>query len=239
MKSTAKVLPLGESALLVQFGKEIGPHVQRKVDAFMTLLETEPFLGMLECVPSYTSVAVYYDILKIAPMIDHGTTAFQVVRKLVSEKLEQMNEGTVKERNVIEIPVCYGGSYGPDLEEVAQHNQLSLEEVVNIHASKEYLVYMIGFAPGFPYLGGMPKRIAAPRRKEPRTLIPAGSVGIAGEQTGVYSIDTPGGWQIIGKTPLSLFRPTAKHPSLLQAGDFVRFQPITEKEFIRLEGEEA
>ena len=127
--------------------------------------------------------------------------------------------------------MCYGGEYGPDLEEVARHNGLSVDEVIALHSGGEYLVYMIGFAPGFPYLGGMSERIAMPRRSSPRAQIPVGSVGIAGMQTGVYPIETPGGWQLIGRTPLALFRPEENPPSLLQAGNKVRFRPISADEF--------
>jgi inhibitor of KinA len=139
---------------------------------------------------------------------------------------------TVKQHpRVVEIPVCYGGEFGPDLGYVAEHNQLSVEEVIEIHTSGQYLVYMIGFAPGFPYLGGMSERIMAPRRQSPRLAIPAGTVGIAGMQTGVYPIETPGGWQLIGRTPLALFRPQDNPPSLLQSGDIVRFCQISDKEY--------
>jgi inhibitor of KinA len=129
------------------------------------------------------------------------------------------------------VPVCYGGEFGPDLEFVAKHNGLTEQEVIQIHSSGEYLVYMIGFAPGFPYLGGMSEKIAAPRRTSPRLKIPIGTVGIAGLQTGVYPIETPGGWQLIGRSPEQLFRPHANPPSLLQAGNLVRFQPISRDEY--------
>jgi inhibitor of KinA len=146
-------------------------------------------------------------------------------------ELEQMEHtAAMNERNIV-IPVCYGGEFGPDLKEVAQYHGLTEEEVIHIHSHGEYKVYMIGFVPGFAYLGGLSPKIATPRRTTPRTMIPTGSVGIAGGQTGIYPLATPGGWQIIGRTPLSLFRPNHRQPSLLRAGDIVRFQPITEKEY--------
>lgn len=142
-----------------------------------------------------------------------------------------------KVRYVIEIPVCYGEEFGPDLEFVANHNGLTPEEVIRIHSSAEYLVYMVGFAPGFPYLGGMPEAIAAPRRPSPRLAIPAGSVGIAGKQTGVYPIETPGGWQIIGRTPIALFVPDSNPPTILASGDRICFRPISRQEYMeRKEG---
>ena len=131
---------------------------------------------------------------------------------------------------VVEIPVCYGGQYGPDLAFVAQHNGLTEEEVIALHVSGEYYIYMLGFAPGFPYLGGLPERIAAPRHEVPRASVPAGSVGIAGNQTGIYPVSTPGGWQLIGCTPLVLFRPSENPPSLLLPGDTVRFRAISTAE---------
>ncbi|HHY76979.1 MAG TPA: 5-oxoprolinase subunit PxpB, partial [Clostridiales bacterium] len=132
---------------------------------------------------------------------------------------------------VVEIPTIYGGEYGPDIEFVAQHNNLTVDEVIEIHSSRNYLIYMLGFTPGFPYLGGMSEKIETPRLKTPRTKIPAGSVGIAGKQTGIYPIDSPGGWQLIGRTPVKLYDPLADPPVLLNAGDYVRFVPIDEKEY--------
>jgi inhibitor of KinA len=134
----------------------------------------------------------------------------------------------------VEIPVCYGGDFGPDLDLVASHAQLTPAEVIARHAAPEYLVYMVGFAPGFPYLGGLDAGLATPRRTQPRPLVPAGAVGIAGAQTGIYSLPTPGGWQLIGRTPRRLFDPGRNQPSLLQAGDRLRFVPISEAEFQQL-----
>ena len=145
-----------------------------------------------------------------------------------------MNVPTVKKRT-IEIPVCYGGEFGPDLSVVAESNGLTEEEVIHIHSNGTYIVYMIGFAPGFPYIGGMPSEIATPRKSSPRLKIPSRSVGIAGSQTGIYPIETPGGWQLIGSTPLKLFSIHHNPPTLLQAGDHVRFKPISYEEYRYLE----
>jgi inhibitor of KinA len=142
-----------------------------------------------------------------------------------------LEETKESKQRFVEIPVCYGGEYGPDLEAVAEYHHLSTSEVVEIHSKEEYLVYMIGFAPGFPYLGGMSEEIATPRRHSPRLSIPEGSVGIAGMQTGVYPISTPGGWQLIGRTPLELFCPNENPPTLLQSGDIVKFVPISLEEY--------
>lgn len=135
---------------------------------------------------------------------------------------------------IVEIPVLYGGEYGPDIENIATHNNLSIEEVIKIHTSGEYLVYMLGFTPGFPYLGGMDKRIATPRLKTPRTKIPGGSVGIAGEQTGVYPIESPGGWQLLGRTPLNFFDPNNEKPFLINAGEYIKFVQISEEEYHKI-----
>jgi inhibitor of KinA len=161
------------------------------------------------------------------------------VSSIVQSKLE--NEQTEKElaHRTVSIPVCYGGEYGPDLEYVARHHNLTPEEVISIHSEGEYLAYMIGFAPGFPFLGGLSEKIATPRRPSPRTSIPAGSVGIAGMQTGVYPISTPGGWQLIGQTPVKLFLPKQNPPSLLQAGDIVKFEPISKEEYQEMQAKEG
>ena len=217
-----QITPLGDSAILVQVGTEITEETFQRVSALAGCLETWPVPGLVEFVPAFTTVTVYYDLVK--------ASYAQVVAHL-EQLLDALPlEGSDKAK-VVEIPVCYGGEHGPDLEEVARHNGLTADEVIAQHSGGEYLVYMIGFAPGFPYLGGMSARIAMPRRSSPRMQIPAGSVGIAGMQTGVYPIETPGGWQLIGRTPLALFRPGENPPSLLQAGNQVRFRPITADEF--------
>ncbi|WP_281169570.1 5-oxoprolinase subunit PxpB [Paenibacillus harenae] len=231
-----ELFPLGDCAVLIRFGVVMDEALNRIVHAFAAQLEEKPFAGMIECTPAFASVTVHYDPLAVMRSRTQAESTHSTIYETVSLRLrlylptlEPSDMQT--ERTVVEIPVCYGEEYGPDLAFVAEHNGLTEEEVVAIHSGSSYLVYMIGFAPGFPYLGGMPERIAAPRHKTPRTVIPAGSVGIAGNQTGVYSVATPGGWQLIGRTPLQLFRPGQTPPSLLQAGAEVRFQPIARAEF--------
>jgi len=148
--------------------------------------------------------------------------------------LDQIELTHAQQPEIVEIPVCYGGEYGPDLGFVAEHNGLSQEEVIKIHSEGRYLTYMVGFAPGFPYLGGLSEKIAAPRKESPRLKIPEGTVGIAGNQTGVYPITTPGGWQLIGRTPFRLFHPGKNPPTLLKAGNIVVFKPISEQEYKQL-----
>ncbi|AKQ45168.1 kinase inhibitor [Rufibacter radiotolerans] len=225
-----RLYPLGDSALVVEFGNQIAPSVFARVQAFSRYLATHPFLGMVEQVPAFTTVTVYYDPL---PWFKAGAASpCQAVAEAIEQLLQNiLQDLALSTPRVKEIPVCYGGVYGPDLPFVAQTNGLTPEEVVALHTGGEYLVYMIGFAPGFPYLGGMSEKISAPRKATPRAAIPAGSLGIAGAQTGIYPLETPGGWQLIGRTPMALFRPQEDSPSLLKAGDTVRFYSITEEQF--------
>lgn len=232
-----ELFPLGEAGITVEFGKRIHPEIHRKVKAFADYLESHPFPGMVEYISAFSSVTVFYDPLKVralqpaGPKNQEQPLAYEIVASLLQKLLTQSDTAGEHRPRTVEIPVCYGGDFGPDLEYVAQHNRLSVEEVVEIHTSGQYLVYMIGFAPGFPYLGGMSERIATPRRQSPRLTIPARTVGIAGMQTGVYPIETPGGWQLIGRTPVELFRPQNDPPTLLQSGDIVRFRQISPQEY--------
>ncbi|MGO4548152.1 5-oxoprolinase subunit PxpB [Paenibacillus sp. 2TAB23] len=238
-----ELLPLGDAALLVRLGSAISIETQQRVQMISAAIEARPFTGLTECVPSFAAVAVYYDPILVRRSRSGAELGHESVYETVCARLqaylerELLNEAAQSART-IEIPVCYGGEFGPDLAFVAEYNGITEEEVVAIHKDASYLVYMLGFAPGFPYLGGMSERIAAPRRQTPRTSIPQGSVGIAGKQTGVYSVSTPGGWQLIGRTPLALFRPQETIPSLLRPGDSVCFKPITYEEYMSyLEGE--
>ncbi len=230
MYTRPRFLPVGDSALVVEFGDEISEEVNRKVHALAYALEKNPLPGLSEPVPTYRSLLIHYDPLRLS---------CEEVKAFVSDVLQKGEEVLEHESRVVEIPVVYGREFGPDIEFVAEHNGLSVEEVVRIHSTATYLVYMLGFSPGFAYLGGMSEAIATPRLETPRTLVPAGSVGIAGQQTGIYPIATPGGWHLIGRTPLKLFDPERDPPTLLKAGDSVRFVPISEEEYwLRLEREE-
>ncbi|WP_026104909.1 5-oxoprolinase subunit PxpB [Halalkalibacterium ligniniphilum] len=228
--------PLGDSAIVVTVGDAIERKTHQKVQLLSTYLEDHPIPGMIEYVSAFTSVTIFYDNYKVflADKERSFPTPYEFIRAKVEEALARVGEISEYEPKVVEIPVCYGGEHGADLEVVAKHNGLTPEEVIQIHSEGEYLTYMIGFAPGFPYLGGLSEKIATPRRENPRLAIPAGTVGIAGEQTGVYPIETPGGWQLIGRTPLRLFRPEQWPPTLLQAGNIVKFKPITNEEYDEL-----
>lgn len=231
------MLPLGDSAVLIQFGDAINRSVHRKVQATTQDIEDHGFPGFIECVPSFTTVTVHYDLLEIQKN-DESISGFEHVCKLLRERLDKMDLQAEKESVIVEIPVCYGGDYGPDLEAVAGINGLTPKQVIEIHSGQNYLIYAIGFAPGFPYVGGVPEAIATPRKTTPRFKVPAGSVGIAGNQTGIYPIETPGGWQIIGRTPLSLFQPERYPPTRLEGGQHIRFRPIEEREFELLKGDD-
>jgi inhibitor of KinA len=222
--------PLGDAAIVLQFGDSIDRQTHLAILAFTTALEQHPFAGFREYVPAFTTVTVYYDPWEVS---DKGQQdPYACVTQRLQQVLQQVKAHPEKTKaHLVEIPVCYGGKWGPDLELVAALNEITPEEVIRLHAAEEYLVYMIGFAPGFPYLGGMNDRIAAARKDKPRAKVLAGSVGIAGKQTGIYPIASPGGWQLIGRTPLVLFDPRRQPPSLLQAGDHIRFVPITEKDY--------
>lgn len=226
--------PLGDSAVIIQLGEGISEQTHRVVSALTKRIENDPFPGFIECVPAFTSVTVFYQPFEVYRKMESGKAVdspYEKVKALIEHHLQELTMEEETNQRTVEIPVYYGGRFGPDLEEVADINGLTAQEVIDIHTSGEYLVYMIGFAPGFPYLGGMSEKIAAPRRSSPRTSIPAGSVGIAGMQTGVYPLSTPGGWQLIGNTPLELFKPYEQPPSLLRAGDIVKFVSVTEEEY--------
>ena len=224
------VYPLGDAAIVLEFGNHINRVTHNHIQAVTAYLDQYPFPGMVEYVPAFTTITVYYDpwvVSRQGLLNPYTTVAAQLGEMLVHVK----NKPEKPAPKVVEIPVCYGGKYGPDLEYVAGFHGLKPKEVIKLHTQTTYLVYMIGFAPGFPYLGGMAPEIATPRKDKPRTKVPAGSVGIAGKQTGVYPIQSPGGWQLIGQTPMVLFNPHRDRPSLLKAGDLIRFVPISEKQF--------
>jgi len=221
-----KFLPGGDKALFVEFGDAIDPAINLRVKRLMQAIAGEKPEGIIEAVPTYRSLLVYFDPLRIS--------LSALKDKLYHLAQPQAEDTTVKPR-VIEIPTIYGGEFGPDLEFVAEHNHLSADEVIKIHAGRPYLIYMIGFLPGFPYLGGMSSQIAAPRLDTPRAKIPKGSVGIAGNQTGIYPVESPGGWRIIGRTPLNIFDATREPPALFQAGDYLTFVSINLEEFARIQ----
>ena len=218
MTTAPRLLIAGDCALVVEYGSAIDPRVNARVRLLDRLLGSLHHPGIVETVPTYRSLMVHYDPL-VVPR--------EALARVVMDVAAGLTDGPGAEGRVVEIPVAYGGDAGPDLAGVAAHNGLAEDAVVEIHAAGEYLVYMLGFMPGFPYLGGMSPRIATPRLPTPRTAVPAGSVGIAGEQTGIYPTESPGGWRLIGRTPVRLFDPARMPPALLEAGDRVRFVPLS------------
>lgn len=208
--------PLGDSALLVQLGDEIHPALNARVHALNALLQ-DLIHGILETVPAYSTLLIHYDPL---------TLTFDQVAHWVRDKMSQLDDSFHRAPRRLEVPVRYGGASGPDLETVAVSKGISHADVIRIHSEREYTVYMMGFTPGFPYLGTLDEQLIMPRMETPRTLVKAGSVAIAGSQTGIYPLDSPGGWHLIGWTPLKLFDPASETPFLFSPGDRVRFIPI-------------
>lgn len=218
-----KIFPLGENALTIEFGNELSEKLNRQVISLDRYLSETPFQGLLETVPAYASLTVYFDILAVRKVQPNFPTAFEAVKNIVSAALKSFKTNKKESSKTIEIPVIFDDESSPDLKFVAEINKLSTEKVIDIFLSQTYRVYMLGFLPGFAYLGEIDERIAAPRKETPRQRVPAGSVGIAGRQTGIYPFDSPGGWQLVGRTETKLFEPENKIPTLFQTGDSVRF----------------
>ncbi len=230
MRATPRIVPLSEYALTVEFGDGITLRTNELVLAGSASLDEAALPGVLEVVPTYRSLTVYFD-----PLRTDATTLTRQIRATLTNRIDAPPHAATTHL----IPVWYGGAAGPDLTEVARQAALTPEEASRLHASVTYRVYMLGFSPGFPYLGTVPERIATPRLPTPRRHVAAGSVGIAGTQTGIYPQTSPGGWRIIGRTPIRLFSLTRPKPFLLDPGDMVRFVPIDEDEFGRLSEEQA
>ena len=214
MRFNPRIVPLGDSSLLVQLGDEIDLTVNQRVHALARLIEASSIQGIIETVPAYATLLVHYD-----PLI----LSFTQIKNHLRARIAQTEETISRKPRRVEVPVRYGGTYGPDLEFVALHCGLHVEDVIRIHTERTYTIFMMGFTPGFPYMGKLDDAIITPRLEAPRTRVPAGTVAIAGSQTGIYSIDSPGGWQLIGWTPLNLFEPESETPFLFSPGDEVKF----------------
>jgi inhibitor of KinA len=223
MRNTFTVLPLGDAAVTVEFGREIAPRLNDRVLAFAQAVRIQHWEGVHDVVPAYASVSIHVDPLRLPVSI-------------LSQRLHALScDGeAAPSGRTHRVPVLYGGEWGPDLDDVAVFAQRSLADTIRLHHANVYRVYMLGFSPGFPYMGLVPSSIAMPRLATPRSVVPSGSVGIAGCQTGIYPSATPGGWRIIGRTPVSLYQPTSSQPFLFSPGDTVEFYPIDADEFARM-----
>lgn len=220
-----RILPTGDRALTVEFGNEINEQINAHLLGFIKILKNMHIKGIEEFIPSFRSVLIHYN---------PGVLSYAEISKCINEVLEHPIADIGHKKRIVEIPVCYENGLGPDIEFVAEHAGLSVEEVIKIHSAKPYLIYMLGFQPGFPYLGGLDERIHTPRLDTPRLKLEAGSVGIGGKQTGLYPMESPGGWQIIGLTPVRCYNPDSDTPIPYRAGDYISFIPISYEEYLRL-----
>ena len=212
---------MGDRSLLVELGDEISLVVNQRVRELFLTLERHGIEGVVEAIPCYRSLLIVYDPLKIT---------VSTLLNRIKDLRRTMNRAQLPKPRTLKIPVVYGGEYGPDLVWVARYHKISPEEVIRLHAGSTYNVYGIGFAAGYAYMGSLPDALVTPRRETPRTAVPQGSVGIGQKQTGVYPVESPGGWQILGRTPMKLFDPTRLPPTPLEMGDLVIFFPIREEE---------
>ncbi|MGX0909710.1 5-oxoprolinase subunit PxpB [Staphylococcus caprae] len=221
-----ETLLINEQTVMIYFNNEISEQTYEQVRATVEYIKEQSHPEITEIIPSYRAILIYFDNKKIK--------GNELLENLELNRLQNKDDGHQSHQRIIKIPVLYGNDYGPDLEEVAEHNQLSEKEVVQIHTQQPYLIYMLGFMPGFPYLGGLDKKLHTPRRSEPRLKIEAGSVGIANNQTGLYPMDSPGGWQIIGRTPLKVFDLNREPMTMYEAGDYIQFYEIDQEEYDQL-----
>lgn len=214
---------LNEQTIIYYFQNEINPDIFQQVQVVTDYIKQQAISAILEVIPSYRAIMLTVDITKDTPQ--------NIVHQLQLDTLDLNHTGTGQPKRIINLPVCYGEDYGPDLEEVASVHNLTTEQVIELHTKEDYLIYLLGFMPGFPFLGGLNTQLHTPRRSEPRTQIPAGSVGIANSQTGLYPKASPGGWQIIGQTPIEVFDIERQPMCLYQPGNYIHFYSITQDEF--------
>ena len=223
------IFPLGDQAVTISFGNSISEAQNNKILSLQRWINSHPFHGLQDIVVAYSSLTIVYDLFQVKSHTK--STAFEYVKSVLEKALAHASGIPPVNTREIRIPVCYDDEFGPDLISVCDACKLTREEVIEIHAGKKYKVYMVGFLPGFAYMGSVDERIAIPRKQKPRTNVEEGSVGIAGIQTGIYPLSSPGGWQIIGRTPVKIFKPGDEKPVMFEPGDSVEFYPITKKDF--------
>ncbi|MDD6657533.1 MAG: 5-oxoprolinase subunit PxpB [Lachnospiraceae bacterium] len=223
--SEFRMCPVGDQAILCEFGNKIDEKINDEVQALTRQIKSASFPGVVEILPTYRSLLVFYD-------------SSQISYKKLSKKIGSFHRDSTGQeagsKKIRIVPCLYGGEYGPDLSDMADQLGMSEAEIINIHKSVDYKIYMLGFLPGFVYLGGLDERIHMPRLDVPRTKIPERSVGIGGNQTGVYPMESPGGWRLIGSTPLNFYNPASNPPVLCEAGEYIRFEPVTKQEYERI-----
>ena len=230
---------ISENAISLEFGDDIHEETLVRISRINDCIKQNPFAGLLSTIPAYTTLTVYFNPVGLMNDVSlKGSTTLDKISGYITSLHVESKSAEQTHNVIIQIPVCYDSILGFDLQELSSFYQLTKKEIIEIHSSAVYTVYMIGFVPGFPYLGGLSEKLTAPRKQNPRPAIPAGSVGIAGQQTGIYPLETPGGWQIIGRTPLKLFNVNRQQPSLLKAGDKLKFEPISLREFEQIEREQ-
>ena len=225
--------PCGDHAVTIELGDRVDAAINQKVMALFTFLKTQQLKGIKDIIPAYHTVTIVYDTALLKKEVQ-TSTVYEMICEQLEKAVDQFTITSITESRLVRIPVCYDLSLAPDMESLATIHNISIDKLIQLHTGKIYRVYMIGFLPGFTYMGTVDEKIATPRKSIPRTLVPAGSVGIAGEQTGIYPFDSPGGWQLIGQTPIPMFSVDKEEPCYLHPGDEVKFYSISVAEFIKL-----
>lgn len=224
------IFPIGDAALVIDFGSTMSEETNRHVLSLFNDLRRYPVNGMIDAIPAYSSLAIYYDLYKLRKIVSPALTVYEWMCRQLEQWMANTPVSSIEPIREMRIPVCYETAFAPDITAVLEKNGLTTEELIHLHTSTTYRVYMLGFLPGFAYMGEVDGRLIMPRKSKPIDTV-AGSVGIAGKQTGIYPVSSPGGWQIIGRTPIQIFDANSKEPALLQAGDSVRFYSISGYEF--------